>query len=114
MDKYIPFILTISISLIIALAAVLEKTNPRYEVKQTNPLTGEELKIDHLWSMSGYAEQGDGTYTGAWIMRVTEDGKVEFNREDYPHWTPDKFADQVIENIQRQTIYFNCHLCRCK
>jgi len=35
-----------------------------------------------------------------WVMKITKNG-VEFNREGFPDWTPDDFANNVMDILEK-------------
>lgn len=37
-----------------------------------------------------------------WIMKLSEKGGIEFNRESYPNSSPDDFADAVIQILEKE------------
>lgn len=38
-----------------------------------------------------------------WVMRVTSEGRIQFNREGYPELTEDDFAKRVLEILETMT-----------
>lgn len=41
-----------------------------------------------------------GGYTTTWIMRLTGEGRLQFNRDAYPNLTPDEFAEKVVTVLE--------------
>lgn len=39
-----------------------------------------------------------------WVMRITSEGRIEFNREGYPEFTPDDFAKAVIDILEKSLV----------
>ena len=35
-----------------------------------------------------------------WIMKITADGKIKFNRDEYPNLTECEFAEKVVELLE--------------
>lgn len=41
---------------------------------------------------------------GKWIMRITADYHIEFNREEFPNLTMDEFAGQVVKILESMIV----------
>ncbi len=41
-----------------------------------------------------------------WIMRLTPEGKIEFNREAYPSFCPDDFAREVVKCLEMHFVRY--------
>lgn len=43
----------------------------------------------------------------AWVMIISNEGIIRFNREDFPHMAADEFAATVIEILENSILFRN-------
>lgn len=39
-----------------------------------------------------------------WVMQITNEGKIVFNREAYPDFAPDDFAKEVVSCLEAMVV----------